>query len=88
MCGHDSSVGIANRYGLDDPGIESRKGREISYPSRRALRPIQLPKNGYRLLPGVKRPGRGVDHPPYLAPGLQEDYSYTSNSPLGLRDVL
>jgi len=25
--------------------------------------------------PGVKRPGRGVDHPPHLAPRLKKEYS-------------
>jgi len=28
---------------------------------------------GTGSLPGVKRPGRGVDHPPYLAPRLKEE---------------
>jgi hypothetical protein len=27
--GRDSSVGIATRYGLDGPGIESRKGQKL-----------------------------------------------------------
>jgi len=26
---------------------------------------------GTRSFPGVKRPGRGVDHPPHLAPRLK-----------------
>ena len=30
--GRDSSVGIATRYGLDDPGIESRWGARFSAP--------------------------------------------------------
>jgi hypothetical protein len=34
-------------------------------------------------LPAVKRLGRGVDHPPYLAPRLKKQ-SYSSNSPMGL----
>ena len=34
-----------------------------------------------RSLPGVKRPGRGVDHPPHLAPRLKKEYSYTSTTP-------
>jgi len=38
-----SSVGIATRYGLDGPGIESREGRDFPDPSRPALRPTQLP---------------------------------------------
>jgi hypothetical protein len=37
--------------------------------------------------PGVKRPGRGVDHPPHLAPKLKKEYSYTSTPPLGLRGL-
>ena len=48
--GRDSSVGIATRYGLDSPGIESRWRRDFPHPSRPAL--------------GLKRPERGVDHPP------------------------
>ena len=32
-----SSVGIANCYGLDGPGIESRQGRDFPHPSRPAL---------------------------------------------------
>jgi len=33
---------------------------------------------GAGSISGVKRPGRGVDHPPPLAPGLKKEYSYTS----------
>ena len=41
--GWDSSVGIATRYGLDGPGIESRCGRDFPLPSRLALGPTQPP---------------------------------------------
>jgi len=41
--GRDSSVGIATRYGLDSPGIESWCGRDFPYPSRLALGPTQPP---------------------------------------------
>ena len=41
--GQDSSVGIATRYGLDGPGIESRWGRDFSYPSRPNLGHTQPP---------------------------------------------
>jgi hypothetical protein len=58
--GRDSSVGIATHYGLDGPGIESRC-------SDRPWGPRSLLYNGYRFLTGVKRPGRGTDHPPLLA---------------------
>ena len=38
--------------------------------------------------PWVKRPGRGVDHPPHLAPRLKKEQSFTSTPPLGLRGLL
>jgi hypothetical protein len=45
--------------------------------------------NGYRVsFPGVKRPGRGVDNPPHLAPRLKKEYSYTSNPNLSLHGLL
>ena len=52
--GRDTSVGIATRYGLRGPRIESRWRRDF---------------------PRVKRPGRGVNHPPIhnLAPILKEE---------------
>ena len=45
--------------------------------------PPSLLYDGYRaFFPEVKRPGRGVDHPPHPAPRLKEEYSYTSTPPL------
>ena len=41
--GRDSSVGIATRYGMDSPGIESRWVRGVPHPSRPALGPTQPP---------------------------------------------
>ena len=41
--GRDSSVGIATRYGLDGPRIESRWGRDFPHPSRPVLGPTQPP---------------------------------------------
>jgi hypothetical protein len=38
---------------------------------------------GTASFPGIKRPGRGVDHPPNLTPRLKKEYSYTSNSTSG-----
>jgi len=38
---------------------------------------------GTASYPAVKRPGRGVDHPPRLAPRLKNEYSYTSTPPPG-----
>ena len=43
IMGRDSSVGIATRYRLDSPGIESRWGRDFPHPSRLFLGPTQPP---------------------------------------------
>ena len=59
------AAGIATRYGLDGPGIESRWKRDFPHPSRPALGPPQPPVQWVPgLSPGVKRPGCGADHPP------------------------
>jgi hypothetical protein len=56
--GRDSSVGIATRYGLDGPGIESRWGRDFPHPSRQALGPTQPPTQWVPgLFPGDKAAG-------------------------------
>jgi hypothetical protein len=56
--GPDSSVGIATRYGLDGPGIESQWGGGIfrSRPER-PWGPPSLLYNGYRVFPGGKAAG-------------------------------
>jgi hypothetical protein len=56
--GRDSSVGIATRYGLDGPEIESRWGRDFPQPSRPALGPTQPPVQWVPgLFPGSKAAG-------------------------------
>ena len=50
--GRDSSVGIAIRYGLDGPWIESRWGRDFPHSSRPALGPTHLP---IQWVPGLSR---------------------------------
>ena len=65
----DSVVGIATRYGLNGPGIESRWGRGFLQPSRPALGPTQPP------IQWVPVCGRGVElttHP-HLVPGLKKE---------------
>ena len=62
--GRDSSVGIATRYGLGGPAIESRWGPRFSAPDQ--IGPgahSAFYTMGTGSFPGVKRPGRGVDHP-------------------------
>jgi len=55
--GQDSSVGIATRYGLDGPGIESRWGRDFPRPSRPALGPTQPP---IQWVPGLFPEGKAA----------------------------
>ena len=78
MVGRDSSVDTATRYGLDGPGIESRWGRDFPHPSR----PVAGP--WYRVsFPGVKRPGRGVDHPSPSNAAVKERVELYLFSPCG-----
>jgi hypothetical protein len=71
--GRNSSAGIATRYGLNNPGIESRWGARFSAPvqtgpeARRASYTM-----GTGTFPGLKRPGRGVDHPPSYSDEAKE----------------
>jgi hypothetical protein len=74
MVGPDSSVGIAIRYGLDGPWIESRLEARFSAPVQTG--PGAQPASytiGTGSFPGVKRPGRGVIHPSHLAPRLKKE---------------
>ena len=76
----DRSFGIATRYALDGPAIESRYGRDFAHPSRLALGPHPVTYTmGTGSFPGVKRPGRGVGHPPLIALRLEKEYGYTCN---------
>jgi len=62
--GRHSSVGIATRYRLDGPGIGSRWGARFSAPVHTGPGAHSVSWSvGTESFPGVKRPGRGVDHP-------------------------
>jgi hypothetical protein len=63
--GRDSSVGIATHCGLDGLGIESRWGARFFAPVQTGseTHPASYTMDT-RSFPGVKRPGRGADHPP------------------------
>jgi hypothetical protein len=80
----DSSVGIATRYGLDGPGIKFRWGPRFSAPVQTGseAHPASYTM-GTGSFPGVKRPGRGVDHPPHLEPRLKKEYNFTFTTPFG-----
>ena len=84
----DSSVGIATRYVVDGPGIESRWGARFAAPVQ--TDPGAHPASctmGTGSLPGVKQAGRG-DHAPASSARLKKEYSYTSAPPVGLRGLL
>ena len=74
IVGRDSSVGIVTSYELDGLAIESRWGRDFLAPVH--TRPGAHPAS-YTMctesVAGVKRPGRGVDHPPHLALMLKKE---------------
>ena len=86
--GWHSSVGIVTRYGL------TGRGDRIPVEARFSA-PVQTDPGAHQIsytmgtgsFLGVKRPGRGVDHPPHLAPRLKKEYSYISTPPLGLRGL-
>jgi len=84
-----SSFGIATLCGLDGPRIEPRRRRDFPHPSRPALGPIQRPIQLVPgLFPGVKRPGRGVNHLSHLAARLKKEWIYDSIPSLGLYVLL
>ena len=75
LWGRNSSAGMATRYGLDGPGIESRSGGEIfrTCPDRPCGSPSLL-YNGYRVsFSRVRRSDRGLDHPQHLATRLKKE---------------
>jgi len=64
-------------------------GRDFPHPSRPALEPTQpLTQWAPGFLPGVKRPGRGVDHPTPSSAEVKQMVELYLYSPLGLRGLL
>jgi hypothetical protein len=57
VVGQDSSVDIANRYGLDGPRIEVRQGRDFPHQSRTALGSTQ---SGVQWVPGLFPRGKAA----------------------------
>ena len=83
--GRDSSVGIATRYGMDGPVNRIPVGARFSAPVQtvRGTNPASYTM-GTRSFPGVKRPGRGADHPPPSSAevkGRVELYIYSPSGP-------
>jgi len=74
--GWDSSVGIATCYRLGGPGIESWFGGGGRFSASVQTDPGARAASytmGTGFFPGVKHPGRGVDHPPLLASRLKKE---------------
>ena len=85
--GRDSPVGIATRYGLDSPGIESRwegVGAKFSAPVQTVpgAHPVSYTM-GTGSFPGIKRPGCDVDHPSPSSTEVKERVELYLNSPSG-----
>ena len=85
LLGRDSSVGIATRQGLDDPGSNPSVDEIFRTRPARPWAPHSLLYNGYRLFPGVKRRAwRWLSPPPPSRAEVKERVSLTSTPPLGL----
>ena len=80
----DSSVGTATPYGLEGPGIESWRGAIFSAPilTGRGAHPASYAMDTGSF-PGVKRPGRDVDHPPPSSADVKERVELYLYSPSG-----
>ena len=70
--GRDSSVGVAIRYGIDGPGIESGWGEIFRGCPDRPWGPHSLHIMGIGS-PSRWLSGRGLYHPPHLAPRLKKE---------------
>jgi hypothetical protein len=83
VVGRDSSVGIANRYGLWRSRDRIPVGRDFPHSSRLAVGPTQSPTQWVPFPCGGKA---AINHH-HLAPRLKKECSYTSTTPLGLRGL-
>jgi hypothetical protein len=72
--GRDSFIGIATRYGVDGPEIESQWERDFPHWPRPTPRgPPSSLYSGYRVFfPGIKRLWCGVNHPPPPSAEIKE----------------
>jgi hypothetical protein len=88
ILGRDSSVGVATRYGLDGPGIES----VLTGFSKHVQTGPGTHLASYKIGNGslfYEQSGQGVAltiHT-HLAPGLKKEKSYTSTTPLRLHGL-
>jgi hypothetical protein len=64
--GRDNMVAVAARCGMEGPGIEPRQFR----PWKTTILLYNWNRDN---VPGLKRPGRGVDQPPHLPLKLNKE---------------
>ena len=84
VVGRDSSVGVATRYGLGVSGIASQWGARLSAPVQTGPGTHSASYTmGTVSLPEVKRPERGVDHPPPSSAEVKERVELYLYSPSG-----
>ena len=79
----NGTVGIATRYGLEGPGIESRWGeifRTCPDRSGSSQPPVQWVPGLYR---GYRRPGRDADYTPPSSAEVKKGLSHTPTHPTG-----
>jgi hypothetical protein len=79
-------VGIATRYGLDGPGIDSgwRARFSAAVQASTGAHPASYTVGTGSLSRGVNRPGRGFDHPPSSSARVKERvelYFYSLSGP-------
>jgi hypothetical protein len=80
--GYKNSIKMDQMGKTPDRKKKSRWGRDFQHPSRPALGPTQPP---IQWVPGqwIKRPGRGVDHPPSSSAEVKERVELYLYSPFG-----
>jgi hypothetical protein len=73
VVGWDGVVSVVTCCGLVSPGFKSWWGQDLLHLSRLALGPLASFTVGTRSLsPGVKWPGRSIDHPPLFSAKFKE----------------
>jgi hypothetical protein len=77
-------LGTATRYGLDGPGIEFRWRLLFAHVQTGPGAHPASYTMGFGYFPGIKRPGRGVDHPPLFSAKVKERVELYLYSRLGL----
>jgi hypothetical protein len=79
---------VETRYGLNGPGIESRRGGDISAPVQTGLGVHPAQYIGYRIFPEGKAAGAWRWPPTPSSAEVKKEKSYTSSQPPAIRGLL